>query len=417
MTPQAHIIGAGMAGLSAAVRLRKAGFGVTLYEAAPHAGGRCRSFYDKILDATIDNGAHLMLSGNTDILAYLELIGAGQEVFFSDRAQFEFLDVKTDQAWTIDLGQGQGKRALLAWLFDANRRPPGVGPWTLLREVVALKMASGKTVATCLDISTSHFRSFWEPLCIGVLNAKPEDAAAELLWAVFAETVMLGGWAARPLFTRNGLGAALVDPALKTLKKSGAKIHLGQRVGGLNFIRGRVSSLTHAHGTEVISEQDVVIMAVPHFVIKGLMGEALSPQDSHAIINTHFRLKDATKTGLKGVVGSDVHWLFTRGHIASVTMSAADEWLNKGAQDIAQALWPDVVKVLGLDDQTLPAYRVIKERRATFAQHPKTLALRANTKTRYDNLFLAGDWTNTGLPATIEGAVRSGRKAAEAVLA
>jgi len=416
MSQRVHVIGAGMAGLSAAVRLADAGRNVTLYEASPHAGGRCRSYFDKDLEYVLDNGAHLMMSGNKDISAYIDLIGSAHEVFALDRAIFDFIDVEFDKAWTIDLGAGHGRWSLLRWIFDATRRPPEVGALALLKEVLALRRAQGKTVAECLDMRTDQFRSFWEPLCVGVLNTKPENAAAELLWAVFEETVLLGGHAARPLLTRNGLGAALVDPALARLKDLGAEVQFGHRVRDLEFKDGLVSCLDFAHGAEVLGEQDDVILAVPHFVVGDLIEYVSAPQKSNAILNVHYWLNEPVETSLKGVVGSPVQWIFTRDHIASVTMSAADDWTDRDADDIAETLWPDVVRALNLKSHTLPSYRTIKERRATFAQTPKALALRPNTKTKHKNLFLAGDWTNTGLPATIEGAVRSGRMAAEAVL-
>jgi len=416
MSPRVHVIGAGLAGLSAAVRLAKSGSDVTVFEAAPHAGGRCRSFYDKSLDTIIDNGAHLMMSGNTDIMALLELTGGRNEVYALERAKFDFLDVSNEQRWSVDLGAGRGKLALLAWIFDAGRRPPNVSPWALILDVLALKQSKGKTVANCLDTTAPHFRGFWEPLCVGVLNAHPDEAAAELLWAVFEETVLLGGYYARPLLTRRGLGAALVDPALKTLKDLGVDVQFGKRLQSLDFQEDRVSCLNFSNGAEVLGATDQVVLAIPHFALEGVLDDLAVPHGAHAILNVHFRLDDVVEAGFKGLVGSPVQWVFTRGDIASVTMSVADDWVKKSAEDIATALWPDVVKVLNLKNDQIPPYRVIKERRATFVQSPKAVSLRANPQTKYENLYLAGDWTNTGLPATIESAVRSGRKAAEAVL-
>ncbi len=108
--------------------------------------------------------------------------------------------------------------------------------------------------------------------------------------------------------------------------------------------------------------------------------------------------------------------MFLRGDVASVTVSAADRLLDTPAEAIAAMLWADIVRALGLGDQALPAYRVVKERRATFAQTPAEVARRPGPRTDYGNLILAGDWTDTGLPATIEGAVLSGNAAAALML-
>jgi hypothetical protein len=117
-----------------------------------------------------------------------------------------------------------------------------------------------------------------------------------------------------------------------------------------------------------------------------------------------------------GLVHSDAQWLFVRGMIVSVTVSAADAWMEQDGDEIASRLWPDVCAALGRASGETPPYRVIKERRATFAQTPDALELRPRARTSFENLFLAGDWTATDLPATLEGAIKSGRVAAQAAL-
>ena len=420
---RAHVIGAGLAGLAAALHLTRAGVTVTVHEAAPHAGGRCRSFLDPVLDAVIDNGAHLMLSGNDEVRAYLDLIGAAGEVVEAPRARFDFFDPADGQRWTVDLGAGRGKVNLLHALSRVKNRPPGVGAWTLMKDLGALKDGAGQTVAACVGRSCA-FDVFWHPLTVAVLNADPQEAAAEPLWRVLADTVMKGGAFARPLFTRQGLGAALIDPALATLERLGGQVRLGQRVRALDFAldvaNGRVAGLDLGDSHEVLGGGDAAVLAVPHFAAPDLLPDLLpgvsAPRDSRAILNVHFRLPEADAyPPMTGLVHSDAQWVFVRGAIASVTVSAADAWMDLDADAIAATLWADVAKALKLDGE-MPPHRVIKERRATFAQTPAALALRPGPRTAYANLFLAGDWTATDLPATIEGALKSGRLAAQAAL-
>ena len=144
------------------------------------------------------------------------------------------------------------------------------------------------------------------------------------------------------------------------------------------------------------------------------------PSESRAIVNAHFRLARPAVppdgSPFLGVIGGSAQWVFVRGDVASVTVSAADAMLDVASEDLAAVLWADVTRALEIADAPLPPFRIVKERRATFAQTPGQVALRPAARTRYANLYLAGDWTDTGLPATIESAVRSGHTAAKLIL-
>lgn len=414
----AHVVGAGLAGLNAALRLALAGNAVTLYDAAPHAGGRCRSFFDASLDAVIDNGRHLMVSGNSDTLAYLDLIGARDLVEASPRARFDFYDVDNGARWAVDFGRGRGRLSVLHALMRARNRPPGVTVQALIADLRKLRRAGDATVAECLQASPAY-AGLWRPLAVAVLNTPPATASAEQLHRVLAETVLKGGAYARPLLTRAGLGAVLIDPALAALERLGATVKFSTRIKGLVVDGGRVAELTLADGSVVLGGGDRIVLAVPHFQAAELLDGIDTPAENHAILNAHYALPDGwdAAPAMTGVLNGQAEWVFVSGRIASVTISAADAWMDKDADAIARTLWPEVRTVLGLDPRvtTVPPCRVIKERRATFAQTVAAQNRRPHTRTALNNLVLAGDWTDTGLPATIEGALRSGRVAAEAL--
>lgn len=419
MAQRVHIIGAGLAGLSAAVRLAQSGCEVTVHESAKHAGGRCRSYHDEALGTTIDNGTHLLLSGNREALAYLDLIGGRRNMVKAERAAFPFYDFTTGRRWRVDMGAGEGLLPLLSWLSQSHRRPPGLGPLGALKDVWRLARGKGKTVAACLDPGSERCRTFWKPLCVGVMNAGPDTAAAELLWRVLRETALKGGMHTKPMFAPLGLGAALVDPALEVLKSHGATVHFARRITSLDILDGLVQGVNFANAAEVLGDRDAVVLAVPHTHVAELLDTVMAPTESRAILNVHYRLSQPVETDpLVGLLGGHGEWIHRRGDVVSVTISGADEWMDKDTDAIAHALWPEVAEALALGDSAigLPRYRVIKERRATFAATVEAVRQRPGTRTEIANLFLAGDWTDTGLPATIEGAVKSGRLAAEAVL-
>jgi squalene-associated FAD-dependent desaturase len=408
-----HIVGAGLAGLSCAVRLAAAGVKVVLYEAAGHAGGRCRSFRDRNIDRVIDNGNHLVLSGNRSTRAYLAEIGAGDQVFVGPEAAFPFLDLADGARWTVRPNSGR----VPWWLFSGGRRTPGGSAMAHLRGLTGLWRA-GKE-ATVADILGENplFHRFWEPLAVAILNTPADTGSAGLLWSAFVESFVSGGDACRPVFTRHGLGAAFVDPALARLAQFGVTAHFNNRLTGIRRANGRITELELASGAVGLDDDDRIVLALPAAAINAILPEVAAPAAHHAIVNAHYRLGDPVgQTRFLGLIGGAAQWVFLRGDVASVTVSAADELARQNAGTIADRLWQDVARALGLAPEPVPPNRVIKERRATVAQTPAFAASRPGASTIFANLLLAGDWTATGLPATIEGAIRSGHNAAAVLL-
>ena len=407
-----HIVGAGMAGLAAAVRLRHLGRNLTVYEAAPRAGGRCRSYHDPLLDCVIDNGNHLLMSGNTAAMAYLQEIGARDRLAGPAEAAFPFVDVTSKARWCVQPGAG----VIPWWILDAKRRVPQTKPSDYLSAWRLLHADDASTVADCVGTSGTLYRCFWEPLTVGAINTDPTQAAAALMRPVLRETFMRGAEACRPLVARVSLADALIDPALEKLTAAGVNIRHGARVRALTFDGGAVTALD-VDGTAIaLAADDVVILAVPPWIAETLVPNLAVPPPGEPIVNVHYRLPRAVtapgEVRIVGVIGGLAQWVFARGDLASVTISAAGAVVERSAEDISAACWADVAFALELGDAAEPRSRVVKERRATFAQTPKTQKLRPGTMTATRNLLLAGDWTATGLPATIEGALRSGFKAA-----
>ena len=404
-----HVVGAGVAGLSCAVRLARAGRRVRLYEAAGQAGGRCRSFYDAALDRVIDNGNHLLLSGNRAALAYLDEIGATDSLTGPAHAEFPFLDLESGQAWTLRPNAG----SIPWWIFSSRSRVPDSRPFDYLRGLRFALASTGATVADCLDTARPLYRRFWEPLAVAILNASADEGAAALLWPVLRETLGRGEAACRPRIAATGLSQSFVEPALSLLGVFGCPVRFNSRVRAMSLIGDRVNGLDAGGEAVSIEASDAVVLAVPPAVAAGLIPGLEAPRGSRAIVNGHFRLdQEWPGTSMVGLVGGVSQWLFRRADIASVTVSAAGALIDEPADLIAARLWPEVARALDLGETPLPPWRIVKEKRATFAQVPAEAARRPGTRTAWRNLLLAGDWTGTGLPATIEGAVRSGHAAA-----
>ncbi len=422
--PVVHVVGAGLAGLAAATTLVERGVPVRIYEAAPRAGGRCRSWHDPALDHVIDNGNHLMLSGNHAVRGWLAGLGAADRLTGPTRAAFPFLDLKSGRRWTLDLGDGR----LPWWLFARTRRIPDLGIAGHLRLISRLMRADPRTpVAALAPADSPAMRLFLEPFTVAVLNRAPEEAAVGPLQAVLRETVLRGGAACRPLIARHSLEDALVRPALDRLARAQVPIRFGRRVRRLLRDGGRIAALETAGERIVLAPGDRLLLAVPQHAARRLLPEVPAPADGEAIVNLHFRLS-APPFGpgvhLFGLVGGLAQWVFARDALVSVTISAADRLLERDADDLARAVFAEIARLWrapgdASPGETPPA-RVIKEKRATFAADVGALDRRPGAhplpKTAA-NLYLAGDWTATGLPATIEGAVRSGLTAARHIAA
>jgi len=169
--------------------------------------------------------------------------------------------------------------------------------------------------------------------------------------------------------------------------------------------------------TIAIGPGDAVVLAVPPRSAAALLPGLKTPTKFRAIVNAHFRFEPPKNAPpILGVVGGLVEWLFAFPQRLSVTISNADRLVDEPREELAQAIWRDVCKASRIEAE-LPPWQIVRERRATFEATPEQNALRPGAPTAFKNLFLAGDWTDTGLPATIEGSVRSGDHAADLVLA
>jgi squalene-associated FAD-dependent desaturase len=411
-----HIIGAGISGLSAAVRLANANQRVQVHEATQQAGGRCRSYFDAATNLTIDNGNHLLLSGNRHAVAYARSIGSEAGLVGPKRAQFSFVDLASGQRWLLDLGDSR----LPLWVLDKNRRVPDTGLRDYLALMPLIWAGQSRLVGDAIPCEGTLYRRLVQPLLLAALNVDPPEGSAGLAGAVVRETLLAGGQACRPLIARDGLSAVLIEPAVKLLQDKGAGIRFGHELRQFDMSGDRVAALKFGGDDSIaIGPDDVVILTVPPRPAAALLPGLKTPAKFRAIVNAHFRFDPPEDMPpIMGVVGGLVEWLFAFPQRLSVTISNGDRLVDMPREELAAAIWRDICKAAGLGGEPgLPPWQIVRERRATFEATPEQNALRPGAVTAWKNLFLAGDWTDTGLPATIEGSVRSGDRAADLVLA
>jgi squalene-associated FAD-dependent desaturase len=436
------VVGGGFAGLAAAVRLVRRGARVVLLERRPFLGGRAYSFAHPATGEEIDNGPHLLMGAYTEALDFLSEIGASGKVAIQGRLSVVMAhpDLGTAAVSAPRVpGLLQGPAALLRYglLSPLDRLRLLEGALRLVgRAVFDRDELRAETVGAALDAagqSAAACERFWHPLAIATLNEAPELAAAAPFAAVLRRGFLAGARAARFVVPRVPLSELYTADAARVVREGGGVVRTGTTAVSLALDGERVDGVVLRDGS--IVEADAVVLAVPFGALlrllppplrdvapfRGLAGLRTSP-----IVSVHLWLDRPVGWGASflGLLRSRAQWLFDCGpsgqggwRVASVT-SGARFWEETGDDAIAAEVLADAGRVVpAMRGARCVRAHVVRERHATLSLTPEADALRPSCETPLANLFLAGDWVQTGLPATIEGAVVSGRRAAAGALA
>ncbi|MBL8838116.1 MAG: FAD-dependent oxidoreductase [Alphaproteobacteria bacterium] len=407
-----HVIGAGIAGLAAAARLARAGVTVALYEQTRAAGGRCRSYFDARFGRPLDTGIHLTFARSRHFQAFLADVDAADQLVGPDVSYCRFFDAVEGRSWTLRPNSGP----VPWWLVVPGRSPPrkGVGDLLGLARLAVADRAS--TVSACIPTSGPSYRSLWEPITVACLNTPPAEASAQLLWQFILDGFRHGAALYHQRFARGGLSESFIAPALAKIEARHGTVHFRTRAHRFEFAGRRVDGL-HVGGRRIaLASSDAVVLALPPAAAARIVPDLSVPRRCSAIVTVHFALDPPAPPGpdLTCVIEGRSFWLLTRDRVATATIGAADDLLGEAPASLAQRLWSAAAAALGRDAERLPPYRVLKFRDGTYAHTPSEIARRPSTRTRWANLFVAGDWTATEFPATVDSAALSGHRAAAA---
>lgn len=440
------VVGGGFAGAAAAIRLAQAGKSVTLVETRATPGGRVYSIEDRETGEAIDNGQHLLMGCYDRALETLDALGTKPLLRAQDSLRVDFADCSALSGaatiHTLDTSALPGKAGVLAGLAKLGGLP--------LRDKISavrlsLAFALNRVRAerkTALEIlreynqSDNLIRRFWEPIILATLNAEPSVAAASLLVAVFRKAFLGGTEASKLLLPSVELSETLA-PLPAWLERNGGCF---RQATATDFIveNNRVTGVRLSDGGTLRAER--VISAVPPRALRKLIPEDVHPNffaplskfEFSPIISVYMWFdRSFIETDFIAMLGTQTQWVFNRrafcrsspeavrrfpGHV-SVTVSAGDGLIGQNNDAIAALCWEEIRRAFpAARAATLLRVRVIKEKMATLKITPEAEQIRLPAITPLDNLFLAGDWTSTGLPATIEGAAQSGRWAAQQAL-
>lgn len=436
------VIGAGFAGLSAAVRAARAGARVLVLEARPMLGGRATAFQDRETGELVDNGQHILLGCYRRTFEFLDAIGAADAVRLQPSLDVSFID-------------RDGRRTRLAC-------PPLPSPWHLLGgilewdalglvdRVAALGMARpirlarreargepvlaaspGETVDNWLirNGQTPRLREMlWEPLALAALNQSPRQAAAPPFARVLAEMCGPDPRAAAIGIPTRPLHLMYAEPARRAIEAAGGEVRTSAPARVV--VDAERVSRVEANGERLAA--GAVIAAVPWFALGGLFGdrppplasilEAASRMASCPIVTVNLWFDRVVLDGpFVGLPGRTMQWVFDKrlalgdpaSHVSLVS-SGAEAVVSRSNEELITLAIGELVRAIPESRRArLTRATVVREKRATCSLAPGQPA-RPGTTTAVKDLFLAGDWIDTGLPATIESAVASGHRAADA---
>ncbi len=436
------IIGGGLAGLSAAVQAIQHGFRPIILEKNKHLGGRVRSFYAPDIGREIDNGQHVLSAAYEDTIRFIETIGSEDQIIYQKKFQANF-------------SKKDGTKLLF-------RSFPLPAPFHFFLPLFLKKKFTGARFSELLHFiwrnsrlsseelkrmtiqewlvytgqSAKIQKLLWQPLAYSILNAPVEKGSAFLLKQAVSKSFFHSRQNARLVLPKSWLGEIFIIPAEKFIKTQGGEVHYLTTTEKIRFKGGRTQEVVTSKGE---FNAPWIISTVPPFALQAILENSgdvvirnsitgLDKFEYNPIMTINIFLDRSIEVDFPiAFIDSPLQWMFPHPHKATsqtdygyaLVISGANLWADKSGEEIIEMVSGELLNHLGIRfDSThrLLKYKIIKEKRATIAQTPSSISQRPGTKTAIPNLFLAGDWIETGLPATIEGAIVSGRLAMESII-
>jgi zeta-carotene desaturase len=435
------IVGGGLAGLAAGVALAGAGRPVRLLEQKPHLGGRARSFVEPVTGSVVDNGQHLLMGCYHATLRFLEEIGTLDRVALQPRLRTQFLE-PPERLTALECPRLPAPWHLLVGVLRSDSFT-----WPEKREILRLGRAiraegdsdqrlerlTVEEWLSALGQSEKLCRNFWNLLSIAALNEDPRRAAAVLFKRVLRLALFTSPADSRLAIPRAGLSECYTDAAAAYITARRGRVEPGRSVSGFLMSNGVCEGVQLANGERI--EARTVISAVPWFEFVKLLPADLLRSDAYftnilalrpaPIISINLWFDRAiTDLDFAGLRGTTVQWLFNTSKIhgsgdnhITLVLSGAHAHIGRAKEELLAIARRELGELLpAAREAKLMHSLIIKERFATFSPCVGVEQVRPAARSPIRGLYLAGDWTATGLPATIEGAVQSGYTAAQEIL-
>ncbi len=432
------IIGGGFAGLAAAADLAAQGTQVLLLERRNFLGGRAYSFTDKITGDTIDNGQHLMMGCYHHTLNFLHKIGASHKVKFQSNPRVDFLSEAEGHASfacpalpaPLHLLVGLSRLKTIGWKDRISALRVGLALKTMNSNRARLADITVREWLNELGQSARIQSRFWDLLALATLNEAPELASADMFARVLEQAFMHAKQDSTMVIARVGLSDLYTTDAVKFIETRGGEVKMQAGVKTIDFENNRAVGVTLANGERIAAA--TIISAVPYFMLKDMLAPELLT--AHFPVVAEFKSapivsinlwydESVTELEFVGLLDSPIEWVFNKNAIAGDThkqrqhlalvISGAHQAAAQPKEFLIEMATAEMKRFFPKARQQSPAHAyIIKEQHATISHTVGTARKRPAQKTPFSNFFLAGDWTATGLPATIESAVWSGQECA-----
>lgn len=419
------IIGGGIAGLTAASILSSKNIHVTLLEASPKLGGRTYSFHDNVTGELIDNGQHILMGCYQYTLDFIKLIGAENNFIYQKNLEINFV-ADNKKKFLLKARTSFYPFNLLFAIYNFNFLSYS-DKWNLINFLSKLLITNRNSLEN-LSIyewllkgnqSENLIKSFWEILCVGAFNTNLHNVSARIFYEILKKIFFQGNFASTIILPKYSLSKSFVEPAIVFLEKNDGKILLSEPAKELIFEKDNLVLVKTEKNN--YNDFDFVISSVPHYSLTKIIPVNLlniKTEFSYStILNIHLWLKEnPIQEKFIGLIESPLHWIFNKGTHLNIVISDANKYDNEGADRIINLVFNELGKYTEIKRDHLQRFKIVREKRATFIPNKNILNYRPESITKFKNFFLAGDWINTGLPATIESAAKSGMIAAENVL-
>lgn len=418
------VIGGGLAGISAAVHLREKNFDVTLIEGSPLLGGRAKSFFDKEFNCYLDNGQHLLIQGYKNTLDLIKKIEAESNFIFQNEFEVIFRD-KFKREWKLKIEKSLNAFISLTRFKNLNLSEK----ISLIKFFSQLNKLDEQSVdkITALDFlrklnqSENLINNFWTLIIESALNTPIEKAAASVFLFILKKMFVENKINSRLILPKKSLYESLILPAENFLIRNGVEVIKSCGIHKVSINDNRIIEIIDRDGKVYLS--DYFILAVHPAVANKLIPDLDIKLDYKSIINLQLKISsDDFKNHFFALWDSIIHWAFFHENYLTIVKSSADEFISFSNEQIFQIFidelilfFPELKIELVNIKRLRNNYRVIKEKRSTFLSDLNSISSRPTCKTKFDNLFLAGDYIDTGYPSTIESAILSGKIVAEEI--